>query len=315
MAFYIRCVKSLRSLLGVIATVAAAAIACSGIAAAAPVPALPGQSAQSLLPPQPGIDPTYNDPSCIPSPAHPNPVVYLHGTGTQANEFLESARFLRGQGFCLWALHYGTRSNTIRNHVPGHNGLGPIDDSADEVSEFIDEVLATTGARQVDLVGYSQGGTLTKVYIQGRNGAAKVGRSVSFGATFKGTDLVGIAPVTGSALQGNRGSAEYLIGASTLDQVHGSQFVSRVNDLPDTSPGIIYTAFYTPSETIATPYTTSLLETVGGASVANVNMEETCGRIFSHRDLPRSAETPYLVHWALSRAPGDAVATSENCRI
>lgn len=313
MAFYIRCVNSFRSILGVLATVAAALIACSGIAAAAP--ALPGQSAQSLLPPQPGIDPIFNDPSCVSSPAHPNPVVYLHGTGTQVNEFLESARFLRGQGFCLWALHYGTHSNTIRNHVPGHNGLGPIDASADEVSEFIDEVLAITGARQVDLVGYSQGGTLTKVYIQGRNGAPKVGRSVSLGATFKGTDLVGTAPVAGSVVDGNRGSAEYLVGASTLEQLDGSQFVSRVRDLPDTIPGIIYTAFYTPSETIATPYTTSMLEAVGGANVANVNIEETCGRTFSHRDLPRSPETPHLVHWALSRAPESTLATSENCRI
>ncbi|QGU05835.1 esterase/lipase family protein [Corynebacterium comes] len=300
--------KSFRRTIGVLASVAAATIACSAIAAAAP--ALPDQSS---LPPQPGIDPVFNDPGCVPSPAHPNPVVYFHGTGTQSNEFADSARFLRDQGFCLWTRHYGTDSDTIRNNVPGHNGLGPVDDAADELAAFVDEVLATTGAGQVDLVGYSLGGTLTKVYIQGRDGAGKVGRSISFGATYRGTDLVGVTHVAGSALNANRGSAEYLIGASTFDQFEGSEFIARVNDLPDTTPGIIYTAFYTPSETVATPYTTSMLQPVDGTSVANVDMEAACGRTFTHRDLPRSPETPHLVYWGLTRAAENTAATRQDC--
>ncbi|MCS5480061.1 triacylglycerol lipase [Corynebacterium sp. YIM 101645] len=301
----------LRNSLRTLATVLAAALAGTATATAAPVPSeLP---AQSSLPGHPGIDPVFNDPTCVPSPAHPNPVVYFHGTGTDSNDFVDGAHFLRGQGFCLWTHHYGTESDTIRNLAPGHRGLGPIDQSVEELADFVDGVRTTTGAQKVDLVGYSQGGMLTKAYTQGR-GAGKVGRSVSIAATFRGTTIDGVVPAVSPAVNAHRGSSEHLVGASTLDQFADSDFTGRITALPDTTPGIIYTALYTPSDLVATPYETSMLEPVEGADVANIDIEAVCGRGFAHQGLPRTTEVIHLVHWGLTRAPGQTTAAPENCR-
>jgi triacylglycerol lipase len=308
----------LRRSLRAFATVLVASIAGAGLVpAATAAPVLPGLAefpTQSSAPEHPGIHPVFNDPSCVPSPAHPNPVVYFHGTGTDSNDFVDGAHLLRGQGFCLWTHHYGTESGALRNLVPGHRGLGPIQDSVDELAGFVDGVLATTGAQKVDLVGYSQGGTLTKAYIQGRGGAPKVGRVVSLVGTFRGTTGGGAVPVIGSAVSANRGSSDHLVGASTPDQFEGSEFTRWITALPDTTPGIIYTAVYTPSDTIATPYQTSMLEAVDGADVANINIEEVCGRTFGHQGLPRTPESTRLIYWGLTRAPGQTEATAANCR-
>lgn len=66
---------------------------------------------------------------------------------------------------------------------------------------------------------------------------------------------------------------------------------------------------------VATPYQTSMLEAVDGADVANINIEEVCGRPFVHQGLPRTPEVIHLVHWGLSRAPGQTAATPADCRV
>lgn len=266
----------------------------------------------------PAVDPVYNDPACVPSPEHPNPVIYLHGTGTSSAEFLPTARWLREQGFCLWALHYGSDHPNLRNVVPGEHGWADIDASAAEVAVFIDEVLAATGAQKVDLVGHSQGGTLTKVYLQrhaGADGAAKVGRVVPLGATFHGTTLNGNDVYARPIIEAAPGSSAAVVGESTPQQLVGSEFITGLDELPDTTPGIIYTVLYTPSDTWATPVTTSMLESVDGADVVNVDVEAVCGVPVSHGDLARGSIAAGLIHWGLTRAEGDHEVGPEHCGV
>ncbi|AGF73745.1 esterase/lipase family protein [Corynebacterium halotolerans] len=263
----------------------------------------------------PAVDAVFNDPSCVPSPDHPNPVVYLHGTGTSSAQFLETARWLRAQGFCLWAIHYGSGHPNLRNVVPGEHGWADIDASAAEIAVFVDGALAATGAEKVDLVGHSQGGTLTKVYVQRYGGAGKVGRVVALGATFRGTTLDGRDTWARSAVDTAPSSSAAIVGESALQQLAGSEYITGVGELPDTTPGIIYTALYTPSDTTATPYTTSLLESVDGADVANIDVEATCGVPVSHGDLARSPVVAGLVRWGLTRAEGEHAADAEQCGV
>lgn len=299
MAFCIRSVERVRAALsGLAAVILAAAAAPSAAAASSPV-----------------IDPVFNDTSCVPSPAHPKPVVYLHGTGSSSEGFVGTARFLRERGFCLWTLHYGSDRTTLRGLIPGQDGVGPVEDSLEEVAVFVDDVLAATGSAQVDLVGYSLGGTLTKAYIEGRGQAAKVGRAVSLGATFRGTNLSGLTYATASALGANPGSSELLLGASTLEQRQDSDVIAWLSGLPDTTPGVVYTNLYTPSDTVATPNSTSMLESSGGADVANVDIEETCGETISHFDLPGAPASAHLIYWGLNRGPGDVVPSVEDCGV
>src|SRR3954452_11211189 len=88
------------------------------------------------------------------SPAHPQPVVLVHGTfGDSTNWALDRAK-LAADGYCTFALDYGNR------------GTGEIGRSARQLSDFVDRVLAATGAAQVDIVGHSQGGMMPRFYIK-----------------------------------------------------------------------------------------------------------------------------------------------------
>ncbi len=52
--------------------------------------------------------------------------------------------------------------------------LSPLEQSAQELSVFVDEVLAATGASKVDIVGHSQGTLMPNYYVKFLGGAAKV---------------------------------------------------------------------------------------------------------------------------------------------
>lgn len=90
-----------------------------------------------------------NDYSCIPSPDHPNPVVLVHGLTANGwiNFFLIGPE-LASQGYCAFEITYGQWTN-----IPVISGLAPMEDSAKQLEDFIDNVLTKTNATNVDIVG------------------------------------------------------------------------------------------------------------------------------------------------------------------
>lgn len=105
---------------------------------------------------------------CKPTDAHPYPVVLLHGLGGISFEWSFIAGRLALEGYCTFPLDYG--------HVPGIPILGGLDDikkSGPVVVEFVDKILAATGAPKVDIVGHSEGSLLMREYLKFNNGRAK----------------------------------------------------------------------------------------------------------------------------------------------
>ena len=129
------------------------------------------------------------DVGCRPSPAHPRPVVLVHGTFDNGPYMMARlGNSLRAQGFCVVAPTLGAYAGN-----PSRGGLDSIAGaSGPQLAGVIDHVRAVTGAPQVDLVGYSQGaaiaGYTTKVL---RPGA--VGRVVSVGG-YWGSETAGLIP-------------------------------------------------------------------------------------------------------------------------
>lgn len=132
-----------------------------------------------------------NNPTCVPSPEHPNRVVFIHGTSDNSTSWQKAANALSMQGFCTWAFNYG-KPNDGKPNLLGRYAMVDIDDSAKEIASTIDYILSVTGAEKVDLVGHSQGGLHLKKYIAENGGD----RSADTTATPNKTSM--LEPVDGA---------------------------------------------------------------------------------------------------------------------
>ena len=202
-----------------------------------------------------------NDFSCRPSPAHPFPVVLVHGTFGNASNFSSLSPRLASAGYCVFALNYG-----CQNAQQVICGTAPIEDSAAQLSAFVDQVLSATRAAKVDIVGHSQGGMMPRYYLRFLNGAARVDR------------LVGLAPSNhGTTVDGLQNLAAALAGAVDCDacvqQLAGSAFLAKLNAGGDTLPGVRYTVIETRFDEVVTPFASAFLS---GPAVTNVLLQSSC---------------------------------------
>lgn len=190
--------------------------------------------------------PGANDWSCRPSQRHPRPVVLLHGTweNRYAN-FAKLSPELKREGYCVFALNYGWQPTSLFGLHPAVKGTADIRRSSKELAAYVEKVLGTTGAPQVDIVGHSQGGMMPRQYLKFDGGANpanpaanKVHTLVGFGPTNHGTTLSGLATLSDAL-----GVTEYgnvLLGDSATQQVKGSPFLAELNAGGDTMPGVNY---------------------------------------------------------------------------
>ena len=128
--------------------------------------------------PWPGVD----DWSCRPSPEHPRPVILLHGTGANGvNNWGTFAPALLNEGYCVFAPTYGAAGL-----LPGIGGALRMSEHVDQMTAYLDRVLAATGAEQADVVGHSQGVT-TGMHLAKVTRPGKIGTVASLGG-FAGGD-------------------------------------------------------------------------------------------------------------------------------
>ncbi|WP_030811478.1 esterase/lipase family protein [Streptomyces sp. NRRL S-337] len=209
----------------------------------------------------------WNDFSCKPSTVHPRPVVLVHGTlGNSVDNWLGLAPYLVARGYCVFSLDYGQLPG-----VPLFHGLGPVDASAGQLATYVDQVLAATGTRKVDLVGHSQGGMMARVYLKFHGGADKVNALVGLAPDNHGTDLDGLTRL----LDHFPGAKQYLSKATPglTDQIVGSDVLNRLNAGGDTVPGVHYTVIATRYDEVVTPYRSGYLD---GPDVRNVLLQDLC---------------------------------------
>jgi triacylglycerol esterase/lipase EstA (alpha/beta hydrolase family) len=212
-----------------------------------------------------GSPPGSNDWSCKPSAAHPRPVVLVHGTfANRMNEWQALSPLLKNDGYCVFAPNVG--GATPDSYI---QASGPIEDSANELSSFIDQVLAATGASKVDIVGHSQGGLIPQYYVK-HGGAPKVNALIGLAPSSHGSTLDGL-----SQLAGIYGVSAVLEAASPAiaEQVAGSAFLTALDANGDTVPGVKYTVIETKYDEIVTPYTSAFLS---GPNVTNITLQDGC---------------------------------------
>ncbi|WP_165165047.1 lipase family alpha/beta hydrolase [Corynebacterium qintianiae] len=237
------------------------------------------------------------------APEHPTPVLYVHGFTSATNTFTVNAEYLRSHGYWTWGYDYGTTErHSLAASIPVLHGFGDLNDLVQELGENVEKVKAATGADKVDIVAHSQGGLLTKLYIAG-GGANNIRRVVAIGANFHGTDIGGLAERVIPFIQRRPGIAEAVASTSALQQLAGSPFLEEIADLPDTDPRVVYTSIYTPADRTVTPNSSSILDSIDGADVINIDLEKAYPGFAPviHSLLPRDPNVAELTRWGLER--------------
>ena len=208
------------------------------------------------------------------------------------------APLLKNNGYCVFALNYGA-------YWPGpFLALDDVPGSAAELSAYVDSVLSATGAREVDVVGHSQGGMMPRWYVKYLGGAAKVHTLVGLTPSNHGTTLLGLSTIAG-----------YIPGASAVlaaggpalqDQRQGSAFNRTLDAGGDTIAGVSYTVIASRYDEVVTPYTNSFLSGATNITLQSgcfVNFTEHLGIAYDRRALrltlnaldPATARTPPCV--------------------
>ncbi len=231
--------------------------------------------AEELLAPS-SSPPGSNIWSCVPTSAHPYPVVLVHGTfANSAFSWQALSPMLANQGYCVFALNYGQT-------IPGPiYGTGEISASAQTLSTFVNKVLASTGASKVDIIGHSQGGMMPRYYIQNLGGASKVNMMIGIAASNEGTTADGIGTLAGDLTK--------LIGISFSDlgctacdeQEVGSTFVTNLDSQSGggTSPGVKYVNIESKYDEVITPYKNAFLP--AASNVQNLTLQDYCSTDFT----------------------------------
>ena len=105
------------------------------------------------------------------------PVILVHGYGGNSANFLWMQWRLRRQGF---------RNVYAVSYTPPHINARKL---AAQVARHVENVLARTGAEQVDLVCHSMGGPLTRYALKNLGLAGKVNKVITLGSPHYGTRI------------------------------------------------------------------------------------------------------------------------------
>lgn len=245
-----------------------------------------------------------NDWSARPTPQHPRPIVLLHGTNDTSAAFADLAQALRKHGYAVFALDYGKERTSARGRSGGA-GTGDIFDSAPQIAAFIDNVLSTTGAERVDLVGHSQGGLHAHAFIRGAGrfdrpghaAAHNVGKVVTLGSTVHGASPLGSLDQLAHA-RGVVPVLDTFLGPSARQQVRGSDVLAWLAAEADTAQDVGYTAIASRFDHTVRPPSAQHL--APGPNVRNIWLQDVQpDSTTSHADLPRDPTVIGLVLEAL----------------
>ncbi|MCL7376237.1 triacylglycerol lipase [Streptomyces sp. 35G-GA-8] len=112
--------------------------------------------------------------------AHP-PVVLLHGLVDNRSVFVLLRRSLARHGWTrLVSLNYSPLTCDIRT-------------AAESLAEYVEEICARTGHRQVDVIGHSLGGLIARYYVQRLGGDTRVRTLITIATPHEGTAVVPLA--------------------------------------------------------------------------------------------------------------------------
>ena len=212
------------------------------------------------------------------SQERPGPVLLVPGYGGSTASLQALADRLVGSG----------RDATVVS-LPGA-GTGDLADAAGALGDAVDAALARTGAESVDVVGYSAGGVVARLWVA-EGGADVARRVVTLGAPHHGTSLADLA--------GDLAAGQCPLGCIQLGI--DSDLLSRLNAGDETPDGPTWVSIWTTQDRTVTPPDSARLE-----GALNLPVQSVCAQArIGHGDLPRDPLVQAMVLAQL--APGAPV--------
>lgn len=189
----------------------------------------------------------------------PGPVLMVPGLGGSTGGLDVLARRLEAGG----------RDVTVIS-LPG-DGTGDLREQAQALDQAVDAALARTGAPSVDVVGYSAGGIVTRVWLADLDGADVARRILTLGSPHHGTQLAGLA-------------AEVAPGAcvACTQLAPDSDLLIQLNAGDETPDGPEYVSIWTTLDETVTPPDSARLEGALAITVQSVCADS----LVTHGELP-----------------------------
>lgn len=216
----------------------------------------------------------------------PGPVLLVPGYGGSTERLEPLAAILEQAG----------RDVTVVD--PAGDGTGDLGDQADVLGAAADAALIRTGAGSVDVVGYSAGGIVARLWVRDLGGASQARRVLTLGSPNHGTDVAGIASELVPA--GCPAACQQLTPSSEL--------IRRLNAGDETPDGPVFVAVWTTLDEIVTPPDSARLD-----GALNVTVQSVCpGSQVLHGGLP---EDPAVAAILAASLGVDAPAVPEQCPV
>lgn len=241
----------------------------AALAATTPLPVPYSFLPNAALGGMPGANaPGTNDFACKPTAAHPRPVVLVHGTlGNKSTNWQTYGPLLKNNGYCVFSLTYGS---TLPVPYPGaFGGLGSMKTSAAYLKAFVGQVLKSTGAKKVDLIGHSQGTLMPNYWIKFLGGATKVGSYISLAPIWNGTKLA--SPITAFANAFGFPEGDVPLCTACAEFANGSQFMDKMRAGGLAVPGVKYVNIMTKYDELVVPYTSG-----SAKNMKNIVIQDRC---------------------------------------
>jgi triacylglycerol lipase len=216
------------------------------------------------------------------SQEQPGPVLLVPGYGGATGALQALADRLTAAG----------RDATVVG-LPG-DGTGDLTVAAQALGLAADAALERSGAQSVDVVGYSAGGVVARLWAAD-GGAAVARRIVTLGSPHHGTELADLA--------GQVAPAQCPLGCQQLGT--RSPLLDRLNAGDETPAGPTWVSVWTTQDSTVTPPDSARLQ-----GALNLPVQSVCPDVrVSHAQLPTSPLVQQIVLTELG--PGDPVPLGE----
>ena len=222
--------------------------------------------------------------SAAPADQTPGPVLLIPGYGGSTASLKALAARLDAQG----------KQTSIVSLPDG--GVGDLDAQATVVSAAAKALLDRTGAKSLDVIGYSAGGVVARLYVQRHGGASVTRRVVTLGSPFHGTDLANLGSFFNAACPT---ACQQLTSASSL--------LAALNATPVSQLGPAFVSIYTTADDVVLPPTSAVED-----GARNIAVQSVCAdsRV-NHTGLPSDPLVQSMVLGELGTGPTVDFAPSQ----